>query len=111
MCRHTEHMLALKPGASEVSIVPFIRARRLKDELNDQFRCSNSAMLQLYHDFSFPEIGDLTMEQSKNVLFRFDVPEKNIPDGVSLGHPQIHPSLTLSKLRNLQKVRFQEWHS
>jgi len=42
----------------QVSVIPFLHLRRLKEELNDQFRCS---------------------------------------------HPSIHPSMTLSKLRNLQK--------
>jgi len=56
--RQGKNHTVLRLDGYQVSIIPFVRARRLKDELNDQFRCS---------------------------------------------HPQIHPSLTLSKLRNLQK--------
>lgn len=53
-----KHHTVLRLEGYQVSIIPFVRPRRLKEELNDQFRVS---------------------------------------------HPQIHPSLTLSKLRNLQK--------
>ncbi|CAJ1342276.1 unnamed protein product [Effrenium voratum] len=56
--RQGKNHTVLRLEGYQVSIIPFVRARRLKDELNDQFRCS---------------------------------------------HPQVHPSLTLSKLRNLQK--------
>lgn len=56
--RQGKNHTVLRLEGYHVSILPFVRARRLRDELNDQFRCS---------------------------------------------HPHIHPSLTLSKLRNLQK--------
>merc|ERR1711972_1246323 len=56
--RQGKHHTVLRLEAYQVSVIPFVRPRHLKEELNDQFR---------------------------------------------LSHPQIHPSLTLSKLRNLQK--------
>eukprot|EP00929_Paragymnodinium_shiwhaense_P079865 TRINITY_DN41632_c0_g1_i1.p1 TRINITY_DN41632_c0_g1~~TRINITY_DN41632_c0_g1_i1.p1 ORF type:complete len:534 (-),score=88.78 TRINITY_DN41632_c0_g1_i1:72-1631(-) len=56
--RQGKHHTVLQLDSYQVSIIPFVRPRRLKEELNDQFRCS---------------------------------------------HPNIHPSITLSKLRNLQK--------
>jgi len=56
--RQGKHHTVLRLDAYQVSVIPFLRPRRLKEELNDQFRAS---------------------------------------------HPQIHPSMTLSKFRNLQK--------
>jgi len=56
--RQGKHHTVLRLEAYQVSVIPFVRPRRLKEELNDQFRTS---------------------------------------------HPGMHPSITLSKLRNLQK--------
>jgi len=56
--RQGKHHTVLSLEAYQVSVIPFVRPRRLKEELNAQFRAL---------------------------------------------HPTIHPSLTLSKLRNLQK--------
>eukprot|EP00421_Protoceratium_reticulatum_P009164 CAMPEP_0168357632 /NCGR_PEP_ID=MMETSP0228-20121227/692_1 /TAXON_ID=133427 /ORGANISM="Protoceratium reticulatum, Strain CCCM 535 (=CCMP 1889)" /LENGTH=422 /DNA_ID=CAMNT_0008370167 /DNA_START=83 /DNA_END=1347 /DNA_ORIENTATION=- len=56
--RQGKHHTVLRLEAYHVSVIPFVRPRRLKEELNDQFR---------------------------------------------IWHPGIHPSITLSKLRNLQK--------
>ncbi|CAE8614794.1 unnamed protein product [Polarella glacialis] len=57
--RQGKNHTVLRLEAYQVSVIPFVRPRRLKEELNDQFRCS---------------------------------------------HPKIHPSMTLSKLRNLLKA-------
>lgn len=56
--RQGKNHTVLQLESYQVSVLPFLRPRRLKEELNDQFRVS---------------------------------------------HPDIHPSITLSKLRNLQK--------
>jgi len=56
--RQGKNHTVLRLEAYQVSVIPFVRPRRRKEELNDQFRTS---------------------------------------------HPQLHPSMTLSKLRNLQK--------
>lgn len=56
--RQGKHHTVMRLEAYQVSVIPFLRPQRLKEELNDQFR---------------------------------------------LNHPSIHPSVTLSKLRNLQK--------
>merc|ERR1719329_1553599 len=56
--RRGKHHTVMRLEAYQVSVIPFLRPQRLKEELNDQFR---------------------------------------------LNHPNIHPSVTLSKLRNLQK--------
>jgi len=56
--RQGKNHTVLRLEAYQVSVIPFVRPRRRKEELNDQFR---------------------------------------------LSHPQLHPSMTLSKLRNLQK--------
>jgi len=56
--RQGKHHTVLQLESYQVSVIPFVRPRRLKEELNNQFRCR---------------------------------------------HPEIHPSITLSKLRNLQK--------
>ncbi|CAE8680749.1 unnamed protein product [Polarella glacialis] len=58
-CYAGKNHTVLRLEAYQVSVIPFVRPRRLKEELNDQFRCS---------------------------------------------HPKIHPSMTLSKLRNLLKA-------
>jgi hypothetical protein len=55
--RQGVHHTVLRLESYQVSIIPWVRPRRLKEELNDQFRDS---------------------------------------------HPEIHPALTLSKLRNLK---------
>jgi len=56
--RQGKNHTVLRLEAYQVSVIPFVRPRRRKEELNDQFRTS---------------------------------------------HPNLHPSITLSKLRNLQK--------
>lgn len=56
--RQGKHHTVMHLESYHVSVIPFVRPKRLKEELNGQFRAS---------------------------------------------HPQIHPSITLSKLRNLQK--------